>query len=265
MYLAEFFPHVLFSFSFYGGSRSMLQPKARLRRGFTLIELLVVIAIIGVLVGMLMVAVQKAREAANRIDCVNNLKQIGLAVHTYADANNSNLPSETAAGESIFVTILPFVEQQNLWNAIKGGTATGKEDVKVYLCPSRRKAGSGNAQTDYCYSSGTTNAVLSATSPVSLGILTNARGTSNTMLLSHRNVLRTAYSDATIDKYNTKPNSKAGDTFQYDGTATGMGSAHPNVCPTVWCDGHVSNVPYNRSGLDKDFWDYQSQSTASPP
>ena len=98
------------------------------RSAFTLIELLVVIAIIGVLVGLLLPAVQQAREAARRNACTNNMKQIGLAVHNYADANQEELPMCTwyggrnAAGKkdlgSPFVALLPFMEQLALYSGL---------------------------------------------------------------------------------------------------------------------------------------------------
>src|SRR5688500_12419399 len=95
----------------------MLMP----RKGFTLVELLVVIAIIGILIALLLPAVQAAREAARRYQCTNNLKQIGLAMHNYHDINGKFPPSRIARGDYITwaVLILPYMEQQamyELWN-----------------------------------------------------------------------------------------------------------------------------------------------------
>ena len=98
------------------------------RRAFTLIELLVVIAIIAVLIGLLLPAVQKVREAAARLKCQNNLKQLGIACHNYHDANNRlpagmdvrvpqncrPLPSD-CRGTPLFHLLLPYIEQDNLW------------------------------------------------------------------------------------------------------------------------------------------------------
>src|SRR4051794_1147522 len=101
----------------------------RTKAGFTLIELLVVIAIIAVLIALLLPAVQAAREAARRAQCVNNLKQIGLAMHNYQSTNNC-LPQGTrgCCWGTWLVTVLPFVEQQalfNAWNSYGNNSVTG--------------------------------------------------------------------------------------------------------------------------------------------
>jgi prepilin-type N-terminal cleavage/methylation domain-containing protein/prepilin-type processing-associated H-X9-DG protein len=99
------------------------------RRGFTLIELLVVIAIIAVLIALLLPAVQSAREAARRAQCVNNLKQIGIAMHNYHDANGTLPPGiKGCCYGSWQVFILPQIEQQalfNAWNSIGSNSPNG--------------------------------------------------------------------------------------------------------------------------------------------
>jgi prepilin-type N-terminal cleavage/methylation domain-containing protein/prepilin-type processing-associated H-X9-DG protein len=123
------------------------------RRGFTLIELLVVIAIIAVLIGLLLPAVQKVREAAARMSCGNNLKQLGIAVHSYHDAYG-RFPYSAGPGcdfssfapnpWSWLARILPHIEQDNLYQQC--GIATGTPlasagsgpatQIKMFLCPS---------------------------------------------------------------------------------------------------------------------------------
>ena len=127
------------------------------RQGFTLIELLVVIAIIAVLIALLLPAVQAAREAARRSQCVNNLKQFGIALHNYHSSNNV-LPygefdmSDACDQWSGMPGLLPFLEQQVLYNALNivvvkaSGAACGTyygfnttvtySKVAVFLCPS---------------------------------------------------------------------------------------------------------------------------------
>src|SRR5262245_41672492 len=90
------------------------------RRHLTLTELLVVIAIIAILIGLLLPAVQKVREAAARMSCSNNLKQISLACHSYASANNDAFPpfynSLAGSGEiQVFVALLPYIEQNAVY------------------------------------------------------------------------------------------------------------------------------------------------------
>ncbi|QDV14921.1 hypothetical protein CA51_48310 [Rosistilla oblonga] len=149
------------------------------RNGFTLVELLVVIAIIGILVGLLLPAVQAAREAARRMQCSNNLKQLGISLHNYHDTYKSFVPRKQGTGTcgsprdncnrlSGFIGLLPFMEQKPMYDQIMAGDGTrppgGPEGWASWSvwdqapeglrCPSGAYSGTPDSTNNYMFSVG---------------------------------------------------------------------------------------------------------------
>jgi prepilin-type N-terminal cleavage/methylation domain-containing protein/prepilin-type processing-associated H-X9-DG protein len=244
---------------------------SRFRRyAFTLIELLVVIAIIAILIALLVPAVQKVREAAARTQCINNLKQIGLAAQGYHDTKKTmpNNGSNTTAQTNwcwAFQT-LPFIEQTAIFNQAMAGTYNAVP-ISIYNCPARGRLpfstaganspGFNGPFTDYRIN--WNSFVNDWTRKLSLGQITNQNGTSNTVYVGEGGM--------DVNEYNRNHGSNWEEVIYsggYGGTGRGgsgirvdapgigqgdwWGSPHTGGANFCFADGSVRTINYSYSG-----------------
>jgi len=251
-------------------------------RGFTLIELLVVIAIIAILIGLLLPAVQKVREAAARISSVNNLKQIGIANHSFHDANGLLPNGGITAQASPFdwcaqFVILPYLEQGSMYTACMNGAPPQNVGVKGYLCPGRNHTpfstsggsspGINCPHTDYAQ-----NVVsfpeqvsfngggIAVTTMITMTVITEMNGTSNTILWGEKSIdpsfaasnTGTSGWDEGIFSGGYGGTCRSGTILVQDAVNNGgnnnyWGSPFTGGVPFLMCDGSVTLLGYQNS------------------
>jgi len=265
------------------------------KNAFTLIELLVVIAIIAILIGLLLPAVQKVREAATRTQCNNGLKQLGLACHAHVDTMGAFPMDDDSGGRNapsyqpltFYTSLLPYIEQ-------KDQNPLNPKPIKLFFCPGRRSVEAG-AKGDYgtahhCHWFGNTGWYTILGGPYLQGggtppdhVAPNFNkitdGTSNTLLLAHKGVARkyymggspaaynqtrTDFSWATGDHWEHKrnPDFLVPEDYDVENMQYYLSSPHTGSMPCSFADGSVKSVRYGMNAQQlRRLWTYNDGQT----